>query len=322
MVNVWSEEFETPDLSIEDYEENSKAHSLDLFSTSPTGLVLSPKNCAYHAPYFAYKQKDSAATYHVVQGSCNHWDCPRCGIMVAKGHYGRIVEGLRTIASENELWFITVTCRGKELSEKEAFASYLMWTSKLLDACYTRAKREKTVWHYVQVTEKQKRGFPHSHIITTFVPSDTRDGFVTKWTRSSDGTLVSEQTEALRSDWLSERLLSAGLGEQYDITKVRKIEGASRYVAKYMFKDSQFTTKFPKRWKRVRYSGKFPKLPDKDTGAFVLLSRGDWEKLSGMASLVRTHEEAVFEETKNWLFTSGTMVTLKVRDNGDNSAGL
>lgn len=286
-----------------DFVVESYASSLDPFSTSPTrtcaSLSFPLPRCKYHAPFFAY-QKDGRR-YGVVQGSCNHWDCPRCGVLVAKHHYGRIVEGCRTIAKDHDLYFLTLTCRGADLSVEEAEKNYLKWTSKFLDACYTKTKREQGAWFYVQVTEKQKRGHPHSHILTTFAPDDIRSGTVTKWQTGRSGEHIPIEVGALRSDWILKQCVLSGLGDQYDISAVKTVEAASRYVAKYMFKDSQFTADFPPRWKRVRYSQSFPKLPEQKTDAFVLLSDEDWNKLAAAAAVVDAVEGDAFETAEHYL---------------------
>jgi len=294
--------------------------SLDLFSTSPTSAFLvgfgaSPSvlRCVNHAPFFAYQA--GVSKYVVIQGNCNSWNCPRCGQMVAKQHYGRIVEGCRTLGKTNDLYFITLTCRGREITESEAMQGYLSWTSKFLDAAYTKTKREGKKWAYVQVTEKQKRGHPHSHVITTFNPNDLCLGHVEKWRKANDGALIKEDIPALRSTWVLNQCEKSGLGTQYDISQVGNIEACSRYVAKYMFKDAQFKTVFPKHWKRVRYSQSFPKLPDHQSNAFVLLSREDWLKLQRLAVHVSTHERSAFEEAKHFLSGSDTIVTLKEKQN-------
>lgn len=247
-------------------------------------MLIPAERCAFGAPFFAFQR--AGGRYGVVQGCCNHWECPRCGILVAKRHYGRIVEGARAIAKDNDLWFITITCRGKDLSEDEATKNYLAWTSKFLDAAYAKAKRAGAAWFYVQVTEKQKRGHPHSHILTTFAPSDVVDGKKTNWRTDNTGSVVREELPALRSAWLQSAVISAGLGDQYDISQVRTVEAASRYVAKYMFKDSQFGAHFPKRWKRVRYSQSWPDFAKPKTDAFVLLSADDWRHLASVAIVV------------------------------------
>lgn len=248
-------------------------------------LIPSPaERCAYGAPFFAFKRE--GARYGVVQGCCNHWECPRCGVLVAKKHYGRIVEGAREIAKQHNLWFITITCRGRDLSEDEATKNYLAWTSRFLDSAYAKTKRAGKAWYYVQVTEKQRRGHPHSHILTTFTPPDVVEGTKTNWRTDNTGSVVREEIPAPRSVWLQAAVISAGLGDQYDISQVRTVEGAARYVAKYMFKDSQFGTHFPKRWKRVRYSQTWPDFAKPKTDAFVLLSADDWRHLATLAVVV------------------------------------
>lgn len=279
---------------------DSAGYSLDPFSTSPTGgafptegiVQSSGFKCIYGAPYFAYEREKRY--YGVTQGCCNHWDCPKCGLARAKHEYGRIVEGCVSLSEKHKLHFITITCRGKALSLREANARYLEWTNRFLDACRIKAKRSGKDWYYVQVTEKQKRGHPHSHILTTFDPEDIYLGHV--WKRDIwDGVSQNFRDLALRSDWLAQAVVNAGLGSQYDISIVRTAQAASRYVAKYMFKDDMFGTHWPKGWKRVRYSQSFPKLPERETSAFVLLSRFDWQKLAGLAAWVSTDSEETRE---------------------------
>lgn len=228
--------------------------------------------------------------------------------MRAKHEYGRIVEGCRTIAKANRISFITITCRGKSLSRKDALAGYLGWTNRFLDACRAKAKRDKQPWVYVQVTELQKRGHPHSHILTTFDPDDTYLGKKTNWQTEGSGKRTKTEKDALISPWIQARVISAGLGEQYDISFVETVEGASRYVAKYLFKKTIFTDIWPKGWKRVRYSQSFPKLKEKEATAFVLLGHEDWYKLSKVADVVRTKTTEEWYTAKTFLKAYGTTV--------------
>lgn len=293
---------EVTEWEIDSYNETDGAgNTLDLFSTSPTFFpdLCFLHRCLYGAPYFAVER--TPKRFRVVQGCCNHWDCPKCGIQVAKQHYGRIVAGAREVAQTSELWFITVTCRGKEVSVETAEKSYLAWTSRFLDACYAKSKRSGAPWVYAQVTEKQKRGHPHSHILTTFQPGDLVDGVVENWATGSDGRKYLEYKDALRSEWLQCMVCSAGLGDQYDISAVREIEAASRYVAKYMFKDTQFSASFPKGWKRVRYSQSWPKLKRKKTNAFVLMSKEDWALLASKAVVVDAEAGDAHESAEYFL---------------------
>ena len=115
----------------------------------------------------------------------------------------------------------------------------------------------------------------------------------------------------LRSDWLAQQVVRSGLGKEYDISFVDTVEGASRYVAKYLFKDTIFTDKWPKGWKRVRYSQSFPKLPQKKSDAIVLLSQADWVELARKAVVVTTKNLADYSTAQFHLRGSDTMVQLK-----------
>lgn len=286
---------------------------LDLFSTSPTTedfvLVFPPVFCSYHAPCFAYQIEGKH--YAIAQGCCNHWDCKRCGIMRAKQEYGRVVEGLRSLAREHPIYFITITCQGRRLSHEQAEAGYLKWTNRFLDASRARAKRSGQKWCYVQVTERQKRGHPHSHILTTFDPQDLHTSTVVKWEIDNRGERKKREIPALRSDWIQGQVLKSGLGEQYDVSIVATIEGASRYVAKYLFKQTALEAGWPKGWKRIRYSQSFPKLPDRQTDALPLIRAEDWKSLARKAVVVTTHEQSVFHEAKYQLNGHDTIVRLK-----------
>lgn len=254
-------------------------------------------SCINNAPYFAFKKQNNS--YGVVQGCCNSWSCPRCGILRAKQEYGRIVNGCKILSEQHDLWFITITCRGKEMSKEKADANYGKWTNTLLTRWRTYASRKNQTWHYVQVTERQKRGHPHSHILTTFQPSDTVLGLVGKWEVDNAGKRRYVEKEALRSDYIRRSCDEIGLGDQYDISRVASVAGASRYVAKYLFKDTIFNTVWPKGWKRVRYSQQFPQLPERETTAFVLMTREDWRKLERLASIITVNDYVVGEIVKH-----------------------
>lgn len=269
--------------------------SLDLFSTSQTKGAFSfvkscasPVFCSYNAPYFAYQKEGKF--YGVSQGCCNHWDCARCGLLRAKKEYGRIVNGIELLSKGRIIYFITITCRGSTLNLLSATQGYLGWMNRFLTACRTRAKREGQDWYYVQVTERQRRGHPHSHILTTYCPHDLRVGTKENW-RHEGGVLVSKWVSCYRSDWLQEQSERSGLGSQYDISAVVSAAAASRYVAKYMFKPEMMQADFPKGWKRVRYSQSFPQLPERETNAFILLSTENWRKLAQVAAVIATDSE-------------------------------
>jgi len=117
----------------------------------------------------------------------------------------------------------------------------------------------------------------------------------------------------LRSAYLSRRVVSAGLGEQYDISEVREIEGAARYVAKYLFHPDMFKAKYPPGWKRIRYSQSFPNLPEMETDAFPLLARDDWALLAQKAVMLDCVGDVAYSEAQYHLRGSD-VVTRKIRE--------
>jgi hypothetical protein len=222
-----------------------------------------------------------------------------------------MVNGCKILAEKHDLYFITITCKGKEISHEYAEKHYGEWTNRLLDACRARSKREGSQWHYVQVTERQKRLHPHSHFITTYAPHDSKTVLVRKPKKQGRGQPQYVVSEVLRSDWFEGQIKRSGLGAQYEITKVRNADAASRYVAKYLFKQSIFETDWPSKWKRIRYSQSFPKAPERVTNAFVLLTHEDWYRLAKKAVVVTVSDLDAYQEASNQLHFHDTFVRLK-----------
>jgi len=232
---------------------------LDPLSTLQTRAFV----CPFGAPFVA---SVIGGEGRIFQSCCNHWECPCCGEVRARQEYARIVNGCEVLAVKHQLYFWTLTCRGKEISLQEAEDNYYAWTNTFLTNARTKATRASAFWCYVQVTERQKktRRHPHSHIITTFLPSDAY------FTHDSKGRT------AIVSRWYTDANFSAGLGSQHRISKVENASAVSRYVAKYMFKETMRET-FPRKWKRVRYSRNFPKLPVRTPDVLIVLrAPADW----------------------------------------------
>jgi hypothetical protein len=284
--------------------------ALDLFSISQTkfdfGLPPRPKEkCINHAPYFAYVTEGNH--YAVAQGNCHDWTCPRCGIGRAKQEYWRIVNGALSLVEQGHaLYFLTITTRGGNLSVKEAEKGYLEWTNRLLTNLRTKAARNADYWCYGQVTERQKRRHPHSHILTTFDPHDAIEGIKPGYTTRQDGVKRYGDTKVLRSEILREAVISSGMGEQYDYTEVRKPEAVSRYIGKYLFKSSLLTS-WPPRWRRVRYSRNWPKEAMEKTDTFALIGREDWYNLANCADTITCMGHDCFE------LVNGIMASYPVR---------
>lgn len=254
---------------------------LDLLSTSQT-IGEIPQRCAYGAPLVAICSITGAT---IKQACCNHWDCPRCGIIRARQEYRRIVDGATALEVDHDLYFWTLTCRGKECTLEEAEEKYYAWTNVLLTNARTDAGRHGLFWAYVQVTERQhkNRNHPHSHIITTFCP---RDALLTH---------DEQGREILESAWFARANYTAGLGSRHKISKIRSAAAVSRYVAKYMFKDVM-REKWPPRWKRVRYSQNWPKLPEfQPLAMYVLNNASEWRK-AGLERVIWVCEDDVSYE--------------------------
>jgi len=253
--------------------------ALDLLSTSQ-------KICTYSAPYIAIVNGDKGT---IIQACCNHWDCPRCGEMRAKHEYGRIVNGARILAEATDLYFFTFTCRGKDLELQAAQDGYLLWTNRLLSTMRARCNKEGGMWCYVQVTERQKRGHPHSHLLMCWLPSDA----ILK--HDSKGKPY------YYSKWFYSAHQKAGLGTQSKITPVGSAEATAKYIAKYLFKDAQFTL-MPKHWKRVRYSQNFPKAVehqvDENAVTFPLLDFQDWRRAELCGATFTIPDMAVWQIAK------------------------
>lgn len=249
--------------------------ALDLYST----LHKTEKRCVNDAPIVFVM--DTSGNCQVKQSCCNSWNCPRCGEIRAKHEYARIINGATVLTEIGlQLFFLTLTCRGKDMPLSVAENEYYTWTNKLLNNCRNRSKRQNMPFHYVQVTERQKRLHPHSHLISTFCPDDAIETTKTM----PDGTT----RKILVSQWFIKRNVSSGLGSQCEITAIREPQGASRYVAKYLFKTAVKET-WPPKWKRVRYSRKWPQLSvEKPELSFPLFAYDDWRRMDNIGVNVYT----------------------------------
>lgn len=229
--------------------------------------------CSNHAPFIAFTRETNA--WYLVQGCCNSWYCPRCSIIRAKHEYGRIVHGANVLSNSYKLSLVTLTASGSETPD-DTDDRYLEYTNRVLSAWRAHTKAIGMYWCYVQVTERQKRGNAHSHIITTAIPKDARQ---VKKGEYAGGYL--HKRDELHSAWLQKRAAAAGLGHICNISEVRSSHGVAAYVAKYLFKDLS-QTQFPKHWKRIRYSQSWPKLPQKENApenAFPVIRASDWNRV-------------------------------------------
>jgi len=231
--------------------------------------------------------------------------------MRAKHEYGRIVEGARQLAKSHHLYFITITMPGTNtLIESED--KYLAATHQFLDAFRLHVKRAGAYWSYASVTERQpKRQHPHSHYLTTFGPSDAFYILEDYERYKSEVAAINREiplemrfspmleedipSMEMFSRYMTLQAVKSGLGVQCRISAVDQVEGVSRYIAKYLFKD-MVATKWPKSWRRVRYSQNWPKLPkNASTTAFPVIRAGDWRRVAMQQGTVETADAEIYE---------------------------
>lgn len=258
-------------------------------------FALQKPHCARHAPTIYYV--DGAGRARLVEGCCNSWECPRCGQIRARHEYTTIVCGADGLEKGGyKLYFWTFTCRGKEMPLEEAERDYQLWSNRVLTASRAKARRatkshEPEFWAYAGVTERQKRGHPHSHLLTTYCPSDAK--MVEKGDRRPDGRAVKH--DVMWSDWFNREVVKAGLGNECEISPVKSAAGAASYISKYLFKET-IAESWPKNWRRVRYSQNYPRLPQtKNKTAIPLIKHADWLKIENLAPIVYADSEYTYE---------------------------
>lgn len=254
--------------------------------------------CPNRAPYIFYV--DATGRARVVQGCCNSWTCSRCGHVRACAEYGRIVAGAKKLNEQgHSLYFLTLTCRGRDMALDEAEKGYMQWTNRLLTNARIKASREKQHWAYAQVTERQQRGHPHSHIITTFCPGDVFH--YGPGVSLPNGAKAKH--EGLYSDWLVASCVSAGLGPMADLSYINNAVAVAVYAAKYFFKEAM-STEWPKKWRRVRYSHSWPKLPKYPSPlAFPLVKYADWKRMEDLGVTVYADSEHTLNAAYSRLIT-------------------
>jgi len=265
---------------------------LEIGMAIETSVALQASRCDNNAPLIFIHAVSGARI--IMQGCCNSWHCARCGQMRARAEYGRMVHGARVLAETHEQYFVTITCKGKSLSRQDALKNYAMWTNRLLTSCRAKASRAGHFWAYVQVTELQKRGFPHSHMLTTWRPDDAIE--YTKGDRLPNGRIA--KRDCLWSNWFRDANVKAGLGIECDISIVRSPVAVATYIAKYLFKDLQ-VTEFPPNWRRIRYSRNYPTLPAvENIDAYPLLNDKNWHDAAKDAPVIRCIGELAYKVSK------------------------
>ena len=280
--------------------------------------ITASVDCAYNAPLIAVPTENihSDKHYRLIQSNCHHWDCPRCGNMMARLHYGNIVHGAKYLSRKHIMYFFTITSKGSDISLKDAQSNYYLYTNRLLSAMRYQSKIADSMWSYVQVTERQKRGHPHSHFLMTFVAKDLTVKKHYKYV-TIDGKRKRQYYDTLRSEWITKSLTRNGLGVQYHIEEIDCVEAMAKYLAKYLFKDAM-RTQWPDKWKRVRYSRNWRKIEGKDTGnGFPILHYKDWQRLKRAATMIMipAGNESLYERALAALYHTNVEINYKPAEN-------
>lgn len=164
---------------------------------------------------------------------CKSYSCAVCAECIRRLHQARIIYGTKEYQSWHGLRWSFVTLTSHE--QCQTFESSLALFQAVLPKWRKRMKRRYGDFGYVLVFEQHKSGALHAHMLINCPVSK-------KWARR--------------------HARAVGLGYMVDVQKLHAAAAAGKYCSKYISK-SLATTKFPKRFKRVRYSHNWPELPRK-----------------------------------------------------------
>lgn len=180
------------------------------------------------------RAKDEANRVVVLfQPRCKSWMCAGCAEINKRQWAMRTEHGARVLAKRGlEIQFLTLTSHEK-LDPRETMA---VWGDawKKLRTRAVRAAGAKV--EYLMMPEKHKDGRLHMHAI---------------------------ETANLSTRWWKDNARECGLGYMAEEEEIESVGGAVFYVTKYVSKSLE-VEKWPRRWRRVRASQGWPKLPELD----------------------------------------------------------
>jgi len=136
--------------------------------------------------------------------------------------------------SENQyklITFLTITSSAKLGAESSVRVFSSAWNNLL-----RRARHSGSQGQYLLVPERHKDGRVHAHAVSTF---------------------------NLGTRWWKDNAAEIGLGYMAEEEEARTPGGAALYVSKYLTK-SIGVTDWPRYWRRIRSSRKWPKLPERE----------------------------------------------------------
>lgn len=164
------------------------------------------------------------------QPRCKSWTCPACAEINKAIWTMRAEHGARSFLRQGyEISFLTLTSHEKLTPAQTMNVWADAW--KKLRQRAVRAAGEG--FGYMMMPEQHKNGRLHMHAL---------------------------ETARLSSRWWKDAARECGLGYMADERPIEAIGGAVQYVTKYVTKSIE-DTKWPLRWRRVRVSNNWPKLP-------------------------------------------------------------
>lgn len=160
---------------------------------------------------------------------CKLWSCPACSETNKKLWTVRVYQGASNLtANGHVLNFLTLTSHEKTDKRSSLKIWPLAW-KKLRE----RANYERKGFQYVLIPEQHKNGRLHVHAL---------------------------ETAGLGKRWWKDNARECGLGFMADEQIARTAGGAAVYVTKYLTKSIAYQ-EWPKGFRRVRVSQRWPKLP-------------------------------------------------------------
>lgn len=165
------------------------------------------------------------------QPRCKLWTCPACGELNKRLWGMKTEHGARQlVATGREIQFLTLTSHEKLTPAQTMSVWGDAW--KKLRTRAVRAVGRKM--EYLMIPEQHKSGRLHMHAV---------------------------ETANLTTRWWKDNARECGLGYMAEEEEVEGIGGAVFYVTKYVTKTMEDTL-WPTRWRRVRASQGWPKMPE------------------------------------------------------------
>lgn len=191
---------------------------------------------------------------------CKCYACEQCRDAIRRVHQARIIYGAKEYAPWAGLrWsFVTLTAHEKTREFKKSLELF----QRALPLWRKRMKRRYGDFGYVLVFEQHKSGAVHAHLLINC---------------------------SVSKKWVRRHARAVGLGYMADVQRLHAAAAAGKYVSKYISK-SLADAKFPKRFKRVRYSHNWPELPKPSS------SIRDWTAVRKREDELQRHVQAAAED--------------------------